>query len=53
MEREKQKVIDKERYKQEKLEFENKMKLSEKEAIEIIQETVNDQQKSKFVSINY
>lgn len=51
MERDKLKQVDRERERQEKEVFEARMKLREKDAMEILKSTVKEQQqKSKFVS---
>lgn len=49
MEREKQKQIDRVKERQDRIEYEEKMKLSEKEALDIIKSTIVEP-KSKFVS---
>lgn len=51
MERDKLKQLDKARENQEKAEYQAKLKLNEKNAMEILKDTVKEQQqKSKFVS---
>lgn len=52
MERDKLKQLDKARENQEKAEYQAKLKINEKNAMEILKDTVKEQQqKSKFVSI--